>query len=466
MTKPNVLREQDSAETRIIRAESLEGARERLKEGVAEQFGVSALRSHKLYRVEIEVPYTSPLLWLSAQTTSGRGYFCDRQKTVEIAGVGLAQVFTGSAKASSICNTVRAIIGNTSARAFGGFRFERSAEASPEWNGFGSARFVLPRFELSVVGGICRLNMNVVKENKPTEESLLQEIDNLNLFLPRIEPTLPAIIAREDQPQQDSWSKQVSSILDAIKSKPLEKAVLARRTTLDYFERVNPVALLSRMHEREPYCYGFYTEDDYGRGFVSVSPERLYCREGSRIEVEALAGTRPRSTSPSDDDMLARELKDSSKDMREHRFVVSYISETLNRMCSTIEYSQEPSVVRFRRVQHLQTLFQGQLLPGIDDDAILAQLHPTPAVAGYPSEISRKVIGSLEQFDRGWYAGPVGWISSTGAEFAVGIRSALVDDRQVHLYAGCGIVEGSEPSREWDEIETKISGYMELFSGQ
>ena len=220
------------------------------------------------------------------------------------------------------------------------------------------------------------------------------------------------------------------------------------------------------MHERETNCYGFYMEDDAGRGFVSVSPERLYYREGSTIEVEALAGTRPRSTSPSDDDLLARELLDSAKDLREHRFVVRYISDALKEMCSTVDCSKEPSVVRFRRVQHLQTLFQGKLLPDVDDDTILAQLHPTPAVAGYPSDVSRQLINSLEQFDRGWYAGPVGWISATGAEFAVGIRSALVDGRKVHLYAGCGIVEGSDPSREWDEIETKISGYMELFSGQ
>jgi menaquinone-specific isochorismate synthase len=466
MTEPRLVGERNPSSTISLRADSLEGARSQMREAISTLRDSTVLHGPKLSRIEVDVPSISPLLWLSAQSMAGRSYFCNRQRSVEMAGVGLASIITESTGQSTICNTARSIINNTSARAIGGFRFESRGEASPEWNGFSSARFVLPRFDIVHADGKCHFSMNVMMDGTLNTSLLLRELDHLNLFLPRVEKTLPAIVARDDQPHQDNWSTQVRSLLDGINSKSLEKAVLARRTTLNYFEPVDAVALLNRMHEREAHCYGFYMEDDGGRGFVSVSPERLYYREGSTIEVEALAGTRPRSTSPSDDDLLAKELLNSAKDMREHRFVVRYISDALKIMCSQVDCSQEPSVVRFRRVQHLQTLFQGQLLSNIDDDTILALLHPTPAVAGYPADVSRQLIGSLEHFDRGWYAGPVGWISATGAEFAVGIRSALVDRQKVHLYAGCGIVEGSDPSREWDEMETKISGYMELFSGQ
>jgi len=466
MTDQRLLDQQEATLSTASRADSLEGARLRLKEAAATLFESPHSYSQKLLRIEIEIPYTNPLLWLSAQTITGRGYFCDRQKSFEMAAVGSVVAVTESSAPSSVCRTVRSIIGNTTARALGGFRFEAAMSSSPDWNGFGQARFVIPRFDLVHSAGKCRLNMNIVLDGTATADSLLQEIDSLNLFLPRLEAALPSIVARDDQPLQKEWTRQVGSILDSVRDNSVQKAVLARRTTLDYFEPVDAVSLLSRMHEREIQCYGFYMEDSSGRGFISVSPERLYRREASIIEVEALAGTRPRSTSPSDDDHLAQELQSSAKDLNEHRFVVRFISETLNELCTSIDCSKEPAVVRFRRVQHLQTLFQGQLRPDVDDDLVLARLHPTPAVAGYPSDKSRHLIRSLETFDRGWYAGPVGSISATGAEFAVGIRSALVDDRKVHLYAGCGIVEGSDPAREWDEIETKISGFMELFSGQ
>ncbi|MEK7775056.1 MAG: isochorismate synthase [Candidatus Zixiibacteriota bacterium] len=466
MTDQRLLNEQETTPSTAFRADSLEGGRLRLKDVVASLLERTPSLSRKLFRIEVEVPYTNPLLWLSAQTIAGRGYFCDRQKSYEMAAVGSLAVVTESSAPSSVCRAVRSIIGNTSARALGGFRFEAAMISLPEWNGFGQARFVIPRFDLVHTDGRCHLSMNIILDGTATVDSLLQEIDSLNLFLPRLEVALPPIVARDDQPLQTEWTRQVESILNSVRESSVQKAVLARRTTLDYFEPVDAISLLSRMHEREVHCYGYYMEDSAGRGFVSVSPERLYRREASTIEVEALAGTRPRSTSPSDDDRLAQELQSSAKDLNEHRFVVRFISETLNELCTSIECSKEPEVVRFRRVQHLQTLFRGQLRPDVDDDLILARLHPTPAVAGYPAETSRHLIRSLESFDRGWYAGPVGSISATGAEFAVGIRSALVDDRKVHLYAGCGIVEGSDPAREWDEIETKISGFMELFSGQ
>ena len=135
------------------------------------------------------------------------------------------------------------------------------------------------------------------------------------------------------------------------------------------------------------------------------------------------------------------------------------VKEALKPLCTLVEM-QDEKVLKTPTVQHLYHTFRGKLIEGIDDHALIKALHPTPAVGGMPREMALKEIEKREHFDRGWYGAPVGWVSPEEAHHLVGIRSGLIDSNMLRLFSGTGIVLGSIPSKEWDELEQKIQQYM------
>ena len=175
-----------------------------------------------------------------------------------------------------------------------------------------------------------------------------------------------------------------------------------------------------------------------------------------------MAGTRPRGASATDDARLLEELLRSDKDRREHEYVRISIREELAPLADDFYLDAEPSEMKLASGRHLVSRVRATLRDGVTSLDVLKALHPTPAVGGYPSADAIAAIRAREPFDRGWYAGPVGWIGPDSAEFAVGIRSGLVQPRTLSLYSGAGIVEGSTPEGEWDEIEHKIVAFIKV----
>ena len=209
------------------------------------------------------------------------------------------------------------------------------------------------------------------------------------------------------------------------------------------------------------YHFCFQFEDD--RLFLGASPERLFVRSNNAVESEALAGTRARGKSESDDNRLKGELKSSGKEQHEHKIVVTMINDALMPLCrELIVHPQE--ILSVPNGHHLRTRIQGILNDGIKDEAIFKALHPTPAVCGAPTEKALELIEELEKFSRGWYAGAIGYVGLEHTEFVVAIRSAMVHDRQMTVYAGAGIVEGSTAKDEWQEIEHKIGNFLKVLS--
>ncbi|MCK4460341.1 MAG: isochorismate synthase, partial [candidate division Zixibacteria bacterium] len=234
-------------------------------------------------------------------------------------------------------------------------------------------------------------------------------------------------------------------------------------TTLEFDVTVDPLRLLRHLKVRSTGCFHFCFQFSGSAAFIGASPERLYRRVGRHIESEAVAGTRPRGATSDEDTRISRELLASEKDVTEHTFVVDDIARVLRRICRhwrTVEGDAAGSLMKLARVQHLVTRLEGELADDYDDSAILTRLHPTSAVGGVPTSRAIPMITKLEPFDRGWYAAPVGWVGSDSAEFAVGIRSGLVDGRKLHLYSGAGIVQGSSAEEEWREIDSKLSGFL------
>jgi menaquinone-specific isochorismate synthase len=249
-------------------------------------------------------------------------------------------------------------------------------------------------------------------------------------------------------------------VLHRIEHGPLQKVVLARRTDFRFAEAPDPFLLLHRLRAANPEGFHFAFQPEDGMTFLGVSPERLYRREGRRILSEAVAGTRRRGDSAHEDQAMGDALLESEKDRREHRFVADEVGRKLDGLCRSYRADREVSLLKLARLQHLRRGFEGTLRTAVDDAAIVAALHPTPAVAGNPTEAAVAEIASREPFHRGWYAGPLGWVGAGGADFTVAIRSGLLTGNRLALFTGAGIVRGSMPLAEWEELENKLAGFV------
>jgi menaquinone-specific isochorismate synthase len=189
-------------------------------------------------------------------------------------------------------------------------------------------------------------------------------------------------------------------------------------------------------------------------------------RSGASLATVALAGSTRRSSDPSVDDYLGEQLLQSAKDREEHEIVVRRIVRSLRPRSVWVEAEPEPGLVKVANIQHLGTPIHAQLAEPRSAVDLAGMLHPTPAVGGEPWPAAGALIDELEGMDRGWYTGPIGWMDATeDGEFCVGLRSALLRDRQAHLYAGNGILAGSDPAAELAETEIKLEALLPLLSG-
>ncbi|MBW1895465.1 MAG: isochorismate synthase [Deltaproteobacteria bacterium] len=418
-----------------------------------------------IVRAEVAVEGLDTLTWLCAQQKPSRGYWSDRGNRFELAGSGGADVITGDGSVDYhvLMETLHDRIASAhgSVRYFGGLRFSIDDTREEAWHRFQAYRFVLPRFEVVTRNGTTTFACNMLtSENLETVET---ELSHLVFPDTHLDGRLGAPLSRHDLPDEGGWRKNVEAALNAFEPGKYEKVVLARKATLEFNQPLDAAFLLQALKATTPQCFHFCFQPSWGTAFVGASPERLYRRDGNLIRTEAIAGSRPRGASPEEDQALSRQLISSEKELREHRYVAQTIHETLTRLCSVSEALDKPSLLKLERCQHLISTFRGKLRAGVKDADLLQQFHPTPAVGGWPTERALLDIARLEPFDRGWYAGPVGWIGKDAAQFVVGIRSGLIENSLLHLFSGAGIVTGSMPQGEWDEIENKISDFLSVF---
>jgi menaquinone-specific isochorismate synthase len=254
------------------------------------------------------------------------------------------------------------------------------------------------------------------------------------------------------------WQQTIADAVAAIDAGRLDKVVVAREVLVEANRPIVVPDVLERLRALYPACVVFSVE-----GFLGASPELLVERRGASVRSHPLAGTFPRSGDPHADDVLARELVASVKDQREHRFVIDEIERVLRPLCATLDVPSEPTVMQLRNVLHLGTEIGGTLAGSSGPTALelTAALHPTPAVAGTPTDAALTWLAANERLGRGRYAGPVGWVDGNGdGMFSVGIRSADVSGSRARLFAGVGIVDGSEPARELAETQLKLQALL------
>src|SRR5690606_20631615 len=270
-----------------------------------------------------------------------------------------------------------------------------------------------------------------------------------------------AIVHRREHPDQAGYEHSVHAALERLdRQDGLRKLVLARTLELDLDRPLDLAAVLTRLWQASPHGYTYAlpvadTGQDY---FLGASPELLVRREGRHVRVHPLAGTAARHPDATEDARIAQALLDSPKDRLEHAVVVEAIEAALRPLCRTLNIPAQPGLTSTARLWHLGTLIEGELAdPAISALDLAVALHPTPAVCGLPTADARRAIAALEPFERGYFAGAVGWCDIAGdGAWAVAIRCARASGRRLTLSAGAGIVPGSVPELEYRETGNKL----------
>jgi menaquinone-specific isochorismate synthase len=432
----------------------------------------------KIVRIEVPIPNLDPLQWLGQQQSDIKTYWSDRQGNFTMAGIGTLDLIAGdkSIDHRTIFGQLRQHLSPLfpQVRYYGGVGFRQDLSIDPDWELFGNYRFIIPRFEICTDGINTGFACNFLCDFNPEKlDLILDELAQINFILAENSIPLPLQVKRDDTPNRIEWEHNIEAALAQFTELNLDKIVLARRSILTFTQDIQPQLLLQSLQPNNAHSYHFCFQINPTTAFIGTSPERLYYRQDRFLQTEAIAGTRQRGTSPQLDLELSEDLRNSPKDLHEHQLVVNNLQAILAELCDSVTIEspgemalrqRELTILKLNKVQHLYTQCHGTLAANLTDADILPKLHPTPAVGGFPRDQALKLIQELEPFERGWYAAPVGWVGYDDAEFAVAIRSGLIDRNRLLLFAGAGIVRGSQPEEEWAEIENKIRHFTDLFT--
>ncbi|MFU8860148.1 MAG: isochorismate synthase [Cyclonatronaceae bacterium] len=351
----------------------------------------------------------------------------------------------------------------------GGFSFF-DQKALTQWQIFDAASFVIPKWIFVKDGKLCLLTL--ITDIKGTDDArdvctaLMSKLDELkkciqrgikrDIFVEDQEKFLEFTVT--EQPHEyRNWESSVNEAKSLIRKNVFEKIVLARLLQIESKKVITPTRVVNQLRKEYPSCFTFLMQLNDSAAFIGSSPERLFSYRPSLILTEALAGSISRGKTATEDAILEKKLLNSGKDLEEHHYVVSAIREKLFDFSKELDMPDKPGIKKFPNVQHLYTPVSAWFNNRIDPFELIELMHPTPAVGGYPALASNRHIQQFEQFERGWYAAPVGWYNNRNrGEFLVGIRSGLIHKDKATFYAGCGIVADSDPDLEWKETKLKF----------
>lgn len=278
----------------------------------------------------------------------------------------------------------------------------------------------------------------------------------------RTRTTIPYTLEQDDP---EEWKRAVAQGLEAIEEHRVEKVVLSRRQKLVAEHPFSSKDLLVNLIDGP--SQGTVLLYRYGDVFFcGCTPELLIRKQGSTVESMCLAGTIAAGSSEEERKQLADELLSDEKNLKEHAFVVDLIREVFRRNCHDVKIAAEPSILPLKHVQHLYTPIKAQVMEGVSINSLMKQLHPTPAVSGTPVGEALMLVRQIEAYNRGFFAGACGYVDAAGnGEFSVGLRTGVFDGEIGWVYAGCGIVEGSDVVAEFDEIDLKLKTILSAFDG-
>ncbi|MEZ0241292.1 MAG: isochorismate synthase MenF [Chloroflexota bacterium] len=357
----------------------------------------------------------------------------------------------------------------------GGLGFAGTAPAADDpWASFGAASLVLPTFTVTAAGGVTGLTVALApgREAEPDPAEVEASWDAIMQLAttrdvdPATEPSDGGTLRVAGQcPDRAGWDRTVGLFAGAVGRGRIDKVVSARRVVFEAATDLDIESSLRHLARTAPESTTFAFVRD-GTTFLGATPERLVRTDGRSFETVAIAGSAPRGGSPAEDAALATGLLASEKDREEHAVVVDTLRADLASVAASLHVAETPAILPLRHVQHLVTPITGTTRDEAGLLALAGRIHPTPAVGGAPRDVALAMIDEHEAFERGWYAGPIGWLGADGdGELMVALRCGLVAGREAVLFAGCGIVADSDPAREWAESRLKLRTMIAALGG-
>jgi isochorismate synthase len=440
-----------------------------------------------LAAVTVAAPGVDPSALVAASRRAGEPWFCLEQPDRDgsaLAALGCVRAIEtdGPDRFATVARIWRTLAADALADppdgpagaglvAVGGFAFAPAGGAAPQWAGFAPASLLVPEVAFARRGVDVRMTVAALATPDDLPGELLERIETRLAelrdpgALPLLDPAPAGRYRVISAMPPEHYEGAVARAVERIRAGALEKVVLAREVQVYAPVDHDPGAVIGVLRDAFPACYVYAI----GRGeatFVGATPELLVRRDGERASTVALAGSTRRSADPAVDDHLGEALLRSDKDREEQAIVARRIAQALRPHAVWVTAAPEPVVVRIANIQHLATPIRAQLSEPLGAMALAAVLHPTPAVGGEPFAVAERLIPELEGFDRGWYAGPVGWTDANGdGELCVALRCALLRGRTAHCYAGVGVVRDSEPAAELAETEVKLQALLPVLAG-
>jgi isochorismate synthase len=350
-----------------------------------------------------------------------------------------------------------------------GLAFDPNGGAEPIWSSLPPALAVLPELSIARTEERAFLTVAAMLEAGGQPDEVLERAAGRlgalrNAPLTPADPHPSAATAITGRHPPERYERIVANTVERIQGDEVNKVVLARELTVEAPAAIDPAAMIGALRDLFPscFCFCFGTPE---AAFIGASPELLVRRSGAVAATVALAGTTSRSADPAVDDHLGEAMLQSPKVRDEHGIVARRIERTLRPHSVWVHAEGEPFVIKVGNLQHLATPIRAQLAESHSAIELAGYLHPTPAIGGEPRRPALELIEELEGIDRGWYTGPMGWMDAAeDGEFCVGLRSALLRDREAHLFAGCGIVADSDPAAELQESELKFEALLPLLA--
>ena len=432
----------------------------------------------KLVSISLAVGALDPLAVLESIFEPGEPHFYAERPNLETAISGAEVAVRHEARGPDRFASVQRFIDETLARTiavgdvdapFGGphffTAFAFNAETEPG-EPFPAASVFVPRWQVARAGATTTAVANLMIAPDSDLAALANRVWRAHGKFSQFryhdaDVAEPASAPDYTTHESGDYRGAVARAVTRIDAGEFKKIVLARAIDFTTPRPLHPLRVLNGLRQRFPDCYAFSLASGRGPSFIGASPERLLRVSKGVLETEALAGSTRRGASASEDAALGAALLASEKDLREHRLVLDTILGRLAQLDVKGEAPDRPGLRKLANVQHLHTPVRATMGENVRLMDVLGLMHPTPAVGGFPAEAAIARIRELEGFPRGLYAGAIGWVNARGGgEFFVGIRSALVEGATARVYAGNGIVAGSNPEKEFAETEWKFKAML------
>ncbi|GAB2543872.1 isochorismate synthase [Gracilibacillus alcaliphilus] len=422
-----------------------------------------------------------PIVFFHAgsEFSNDRIFWSNADQQVELVGIGQAIYYQDQAASyqavkkqwleaiqnSFIVNSFDNV--KTGPIAFAGFPFDPEEQTKELWAKFAGSQLIVPTFLLTIEKGQYFVTTTTQVTHDSELDDLLKQLTEQKQQLLQSTQFPPKenqiILQHEVDPQQ--WKEMVQKATEEIAAEHVHKVVLARELQVEFSHSCSIAEIIAALKEVQDNNYVFAWEKDR-TCFIGATPERLVKVDNNHVYSTCLAGTAPRGKTKREDRHLGEELLNDKKNLEEHQFVVDMIRKSVHSFAKYVNIPDKPVLYPLKNLQHLYTPVKAVLEEDYTIVDIIEKLHPTPALCGFPRHNSLAFIRQFEQMERGWYGAPIGWMDSRfNGEFAVAIRSALVDDTHASLFAGCGVLRDSDPHGEYQETAIKFTPMLDALGG-